>query len=57
VFRFEARFDATNLLGFIVSSLFVGNEDAAEYQCGGEPEQGHGRHDGRRRLPAEVIDP
>jgi len=57
VFRFEARFDATNFLGLIASSLFVGNEDAAEYQCGGEPEQSHRRHDGRRRLPAKVIDP
>ena len=33
------------------------NEDAAEYQCGGEPEQSRRRHDGRRGLPAEVIDP
>lgn len=54
--RFEARFDATSFLGLIASSLFASYEDTAEYQCGGEPEQSRRHHDGRRRLPAKVID-
>jgi hypothetical protein len=36
--------------------LFGGGENASERECAGEPEQSDQCQDGRRGLPAEVLD-
>ena len=44
-------------LSFAAASLLGGGENASERECAGETEQSGRCQDGRRGLPAEVLDP